>query len=82
MSTSQTRLTPAQPTQASNRLYDVPLLKNDGSNFQMWKHRTELVLLSRGLMQIVNGTEKEPAATDQDAVTDWKTRELDAQAQI
>jgi hypothetical protein len=82
MSTSQTRLTPAQPTRASNRLYDVPLLKNDGSNFQTWKHRTELVLLSRGLMQIVNGTEKEPAATDQDAVTDWKTRELDARAQI
>jgi hypothetical protein len=33
-------------------------------------------------MQIVNGTEKEPAATDQDAVTDWKTRELNARAQI
>jgi hypothetical protein len=60
----------------------VPLLKNDGSNFQTWKHQTELVLLSRSLMQIVNGTEKEPAATDQDAVTDWKTRELDARAQI
>jgi hypothetical protein len=33
-------------------------------------------------MQIVNGTKKEPAATDQDAVTDWKTRELNTRAQI
>jgi hypothetical protein len=82
MSASQTHLTPAQPTRASNWLYDVPLLKNDGSNFQTWKHRTGLALLSRGLMQIVNGTEKEPAATDQDAVTDWKTCELNARAQI
>jgi hypothetical protein len=67
---------------ASNQLYDVPLLKNDGSNFQMWKHRTKLVLQSCGLMGIIEGTEKEPAATDPDAVLDWKTRELDARVQI
>jgi hypothetical protein len=36
----------------------VPLLKNDGLNFQMWKHRTKLVLQSHGLMRIVEGTEK------------------------
>jgi hypothetical protein len=58
----------------SNWLYDVPLLKNDGSNFQTWKHCTELVLLSRSLMPIVNGTETEPAATDTNAVKEWKTR--------
>jgi hypothetical protein len=67
---------------ASNWLYDVPLLKNDGSNFQTWKHRTKLVLQSRGLMGIVEGTEKEPAAMDPGAVLDWKTRELDARVQI
>jgi hypothetical protein len=33
-------------------------------------------------MQIVNSTKKEPAATDPDAVTDWKTHELNARAQI
>jgi hypothetical protein len=33
-------------------------------------------------MGIVEGTEKEPAATDPDAVSDWKTRELDARIQI
>jgi hypothetical protein len=36
----------------------MPLLKNDGLNFQMWKHRTKLVLQSCGLMGIVEGTEK------------------------
>ena len=69
-------------TRTSNRLYDVPLLKNDGSNFQTWKHRTELVLQSRGLMPIVNGTEKAPEATKVEALKDWKTRELDARVQI
>jgi hypothetical protein len=62
----------------SNRLYDVPLLKNDGSNFQMWKHRTKLVLQSCGLIGIVEGTEKEAAAMDPNAVSDWKTHEFDA----
>jgi hypothetical protein len=67
---------------ASNRLYDVPLLKNDGLNFQTWKHRTKLVLQSCGLMGIIEGTEKELAAMDPDAVLDWKTHELDARVQI
>jgi hypothetical protein len=62
---------------ASNQLYDVPLLKNDGSNFQTWKHRTELVLLSCGLMPIVNGTETKPAGTDTNVVKEWKTRKLE-----
>jgi hypothetical protein len=58
------------------------MLKNDGSNFQTWKHRTELVLMSRGLISIVKGTEKEPDGSDADALNDWRTRELDAQLQI
>src|ERR1700690_1603786 len=83
MSTSQ--VPPPQPTtqaRTSNRLYDVPMLKNDGSNFQTWKHRTQLVLMSRGLMPIVEGTEKQPEANDAEALKDWKTRELDARVQI
>ena len=58
------------------------MLKNDGSNFQTWKHRTQLVLMSRGLMPIVEGTEKQPEAKDAEALKDWKTRELDARVQI
>ena len=48
----------------------------------MWKHRTKLVLQSRGLMGIVDGTEEKPKDTDPDAVSDWNTRELDARVQI
>jgi hypothetical protein len=33
-------------------------------------------------MGIVEGTEKEPAATDPNAVSDWKTHKLDARVQI
>jgi hypothetical protein len=54
------------------------MLKNDGSNFQTWKHQTELVLMSRGLMPIVKGSEKEPDGRDTDALNDWRTCELDA----
>jgi hypothetical protein len=60
----------------------TPLLKNDGSNFQTWKHCTELVLLSHGLMPIVNSTKTEPAATDTNAVKEWKIHELDVHVQI
>ena len=48
----------------------------------MWKHRTELVLMSRGLMGIVKGTEKAPDGTNVEALNDWTVRELDAQSQI
>src|ERR1700675_1195279 len=84
MSTSTSKPAPAAPqiTRASNRLYDVPCLKNDGSNFQTWKHRTELVLMSRGLMGIVKGTKKAPDGTNVDALNDWNVCELDARSQI
>jgi hypothetical protein len=58
------------------------MLKNDSSNFQTWKHRTELVLMSRGLIPIVKGTEKEPDSSDADTLNDWRTHKLDARVQI
>ncbi|KAJ8580826.1 hypothetical protein M405DRAFT_752807, partial [Rhizopogon salebrosus TDB-379] len=47
-------------TQASSRLYDIPSLENDGSNFQTWKFRIMMILDVRGLWEIVDGTEKKP----------------------
>jgi hypothetical protein len=58
------------------------MLKNDGLNFQTWKHQTKLILMSRGLMPIVKGSKKEPDGSDMDALNDWRTCELDAQVQI
>ncbi|KAG1861802.1 hypothetical protein DFJ58DRAFT_700782 [Suillus subalutaceus] len=67
---TQTRLI-SQPTassassskkviQASNRLYDIQSLENDGSNFQDWKFRAKKVLIVRRLWGIVTGTEAQP----------------------
>jgi hypothetical protein len=78
MSSTQTHPSPTLLTCTSNWLDDVPMLKNDGSNFQMWKHWTELVLMSRGLMPIVKGSEKEPDGSDMDTLNDWRTHELNA----
>jgi len=36
--------TTAAPTQGSNKLYNIPLLEENGSNFAFWKYRVELVL--------------------------------------
>jgi hypothetical protein len=68
---------PTPVSHASNWLNDVLMVKNDSLNFQTWKHQTELVLMSRGLMPIVKGSEKEPDGSDMDALNDWRTRELD-----
>jgi hypothetical protein len=75
-------LAPTPTTCTSNQLYNVPMLKNDSSNFQTWKHQTKLVLMSQGLIPIVKGTEKEPDSSDVDTLNNWKTHKLDSQVQI
>ncbi|EIW62742.1 uncharacterized protein TRAVEDRAFT_105574, partial [Trametes versicolor FP-101664 SS1] len=49
-------LTPSQ----SNKLFDVANLKDDGSNFPMWKFRLQMILESRELWATVNRTEPQP----------------------
>ena len=67
---------------SSRHLYDVAPLRNDGSNFQTWKFRTELILTNRQLWGIVSGSEPKPPTTDADAFTDWEKREREARVQI
>ncbi|KAF8177845.1 hypothetical protein BJ912DRAFT_856692 [Pholiota molesta] len=82
-------------TAASNRLYDIPSLENDGSNFQTWKYRITMVLDVRGLIGIVDGTEVKPlpqastsgkaaegAPSELDKVAEWERRDKEARAQI
>ncbi|KAG1866474.1 hypothetical protein C8R48DRAFT_564770, partial [Suillus tomentosus] len=59
-SISSSSTSTSRTAQASNRLYDIPSLENDGSNFQLWKYRVELILDLRGLWGIVEGSEKMP----------------------
>jgi len=66
---------------ASNRLYDVPFLEENGANFAYWKYRVEMVLQVRGLWPLVDGSEKAPDTTSSD-YPDWAYRDRDARAQI
>ena len=73
----------------SNRLYDIPSLENDGTNFQTWKYWISTVFRLRGLMGIVDGTIKRPIlvqladkSTNQSDINDWDRRDMEAQAQL
>ncbi|HEV7737198.1 MAG TPA: hypothetical protein VGO47_07495, partial [Chlamydiales bacterium] len=63
MSTSTSTTTPKDTSISTSSLSklslknEVPLLKNDGSNFQNWKFRTLLVLTSKGLKDAIDGKE-------------------------
>src|SRR5258708_8218000 len=50
-----------QASKGNPRLYDVPYLEDDGSNFAFWKFRTQTVLGLCDLWTTVNGTITEPA---------------------
>ncbi len=45
---------------SSKKTYEIPLLKDDGSNYNAWKFRQTTVLRLRGLLEMVNGTDKLP----------------------
>lgn len=69
----------------SNRLFDIPKLNNDGSNFQTWKFRVTKVLDSRGLQQTVTGDDPKPRGTsdsDKALIAEWIKRDKDTQAQL
>ena len=73
----------------SNRLYDIPSLENDGTNFQTWKYWISTVLRLRGLIGIVDGTIKRPIlaqlankSTNQSDINDWDRCDMEAQAQL
>jgi len=81
----------------SSYLYDIPILKENGTNFQMWKYRICTVLDIRGLLNIAEGKEQHPSQTlvtgmGNDAAKahaaqiekteDWDHRNKEAKAQI
>jgi hypothetical protein len=69
-------------SQASSRLYDVPSLENDGSNFQTWKYRVMTVLRIRRLWDITEGKETKPDPTKPDELEEWLLKDGEALAQI
>ena len=76
----------------SKKAYDIAPLKEDGSNYNSWKFRQQLVLRLRRIEGIVTGQEKRPtlppgadAKTRQlydEELADWQARDQEAFAQI
>src|SRR5882762_7100225 len=69
------------PMRGSNKLYDVPLLEENGNNFAFWKYRVKMVLKLRKLWPLVDGKDKAPSTTSPD-YEDWVSRDDEAHAQI
>jgi hypothetical protein len=73
---------------SSAALYSIDKLSGD--NFSSWKFKLQLILMDRGLWEIVNGTEVAPANTNTSGSNDtkpqlyidWKKRDNQALAQI
>ena len=66
---------------ASNRLYDIPSLENDGSNFTTWKFCIMTVLDIRGLNTIVDGSHPQPQQSASN-YSQWIRADKEAKAQI
>ena len=54
----------AESSDTTRRVADIKKL--DGTNYQSWKFNAKLMLMERGLWDIVTGAEKAPVATEQD----------------
>ncbi|KAF8675637.1 hypothetical protein RHS04_06651 [Rhizoctonia solani] len=79
----------------SKKTFDIPLLKDNGSNYTAWKFCQTTVLCLHGLLTIANGTEKKPkplmgadaliaskVAEHQKLIDQWDKRNNKAFAQI
>ncbi|KAJ1300249.1 hypothetical protein OPQ81_005078 [Rhizoctonia solani] len=44
----------------SKKTYEIPLLKDDGSNYTAWKFQQMTVLHMRKLLMLTSGTDKQP----------------------
>ena len=66
---------------ASNHLYDIPSLENDGSNFATWKFCITTVLDIRGLNTIVNVSCPRPQQSASN-YSQWIRADKEAKAQI
>ena len=86
MSGTSTPATPATTavTHHNHKVkYEVPYLDNEGSDYGQWSFCSRLVLQSRDLWDVVDGTSTCPArTTDPDAYKAWMQKDRDAMIQI
>ena len=69
-------------TQPSSRLYDIPALENDGSNFQTWKFRIQTVLEMRELLGYIDGSVTDPGASEVVKHAEYLQQDKAARAQL
>ncbi|CCO37246.1 hypothetical protein BN14_11401 [Rhizoctonia solani AG-1 IB] len=82
-------------TYLNKKTYEIPLLKDDGSNYTAWKFRQTTVLRMRKLLSIATGAEPAPVALTTEEAKDsakvseqvermakWKQRDDKAFSQI
>ena len=63
-------------SKGSLRLYDLPHLENDGSNYVFWKIRTQAVLELQDLWDIVTGTIAQPGSSaTADEKSNWAKKD-------
>jgi hypothetical protein len=70
------------PDKPSSRLYDIPKLLNDGSNYTLWKFRIGQVLEARGLTEYIQGKVAKPDASNAQALATWTAKDRDARLQV
>ena len=83
MKTSTVASTASVKSAGTSRLYDVPSLEDDGTNYQMWKFHVCMVLGVRGLWKVITGDEAQlDEVTHPAKHEDWLSRDREALAQI
>ena len=69
--------------QGSSRLFDVPSLNNDGTNFQMWKFRIQMILGVCHIWGVVSRDNTKPdQATHPTEYKEWLAKDKEAHVQI
>ena len=61
---------------SSDKCRHEDIEKLNGTNYQSWKYNVKLVLMSRGLFSIVDGTEKAPVIKEEDKQKPESTKTL------
>ena len=70
-------------TKGHPRMFDIPFLDDDGSNFSFWKFRVCMVLELCDLWDFVNGTSTKPdPSADAATHAEWTYKDHEAHAQI
>ena len=59
----------------SSRLYNIPKLLNDGSNYTLWKFHISQVLEAHGLTNYVDGQAVKPNGSDAKLLEEWMVKD-------